>query len=507
MRKHKTVVGKKGSCNPRHLRRNKQNVRESMVGSHVPRGGQAPRHGAQQGTPTYAQARKNVRSARRAGAYAPVEVIADDSLSRRPSTSNRAYIDGIRRRARIRRILTGVVAVVFVVGVALVAGAFAFRGAVGSDMALRDSDANEALVAARADGPSYTLIATELGEVASPLEKEGPDSLLLCRVDPQSQSLAIIAMPPSLQVTSENQSVRIAETALSGDAALIQAVEKFAKVDVSHYVKVDEAGLQSIVDTLGGVDVEIEQVIDDPHAGDLYFPVGEYTLNGVSVLPYLRATNLKLGIQDQLSHQLTFASLLIEKLFCSEGAFAPRLESIDTFFQTDYSLGDIEGIASWLSDKGADAIKRTALPGYLASATNVSDEGPERFIGSSDDMAAIIAALDSGSEPAATSLDEVNAVDPGSFTVEVQNGTVIAGAAGATAESLTSLGFDVGEVGNADQPIYDETLVVYKDGDEGLARAKTVINALGIGRAVVDTYYTFDADVLLIIGADYKPMA
>jgi len=42
----------------------------------------------------------------------------------------------------------------------------------------------------------------------------------------------------------------------------------------------------------------------------------------------------------------------------------------------------------------------------------------------------------------------------------------------------------------------------------GEARANKVIASLGMGRAVEgDMYYSFNADVLLIIGYDYKPVS
>ena len=75
---------------------------------------------------------------------------------------------------------------------------------------------------------------------------------------------------------------------------------------------------------------------------------------------------------------------------------------------------------------------------------------------------------------------------------------------GAAAEVLKAAGFDVGEVGNAEQQVYSETLVVYKD--NGIQQAQAVIDAIGIGRAVYASYYyEFEADVLVIIGSDYMP--
>ena len=125
------------------------------------------------------------------------------------------------------------------------------------------------------------------------------------------------------------------------------------------------------------------------------------------------------------------------------------------------------------------------------------------FIGSAEDMASIISMLEAGQQVESLSAD-ITPADPGSFTIEVQNGTAIDGAAGLTKDNLTALGFNVVAVGNAEQSVYTETLVIYK-GDEGPSRAKAVINALGVGRAVSDMYYSFDPDILVILGSDNKP--
>ena len=423
----------------------------------------------------------------------------------RQRTQRRQYVDAVQHRARTRRVglVVGIIAVL--VAIALLAGFLAFRGSVGSEMALRDSDASQALVSVRSDEPYYALIAVELGAVAEPLEHAGPDALFLARVDREKKSLALVGIPAGLQVATDSGTRRIADLATAGDAALIQAVSNFVKVDISHYVKVGLGGVEGIVDALDGVDVYIDQVIDDPHAGDVYLPVGDYTLNGASAVTYLRTDNLRLGATDQFQHQVDFAALLLAKIFSNEGSFATRIESIDAYFQTDLSLGDLEALQGIFGGISASDIPRAVLPGYLTEVTGVVDTGDALFVGSSDDMAAIISALENGQALDVKSSSEIQPAAPGSFTVEVQNGTSIVGAAGATAESLKAAGFNVTKTGNAEQPVYEETLVIYK-GAEGPSRAKAVINTLGVGRAVDgEVYYKFDDDILVIVGSDYKP--
>ena len=97
-------------------------------------------------------------------------------------------------------------------------------------------------------------------------------------------------------------------------------------------------------------------------------------------------------------------------------------------------------------------------------------------------------------------------VDPASFTITVRNGAGITGAASQMADQLRAGGFNVADIGNTDSPVYDETLVIYKDPAFEQA-AQSVASALTSGRVVNGgDYYTFDTDVLVVLGADWKPL-
>ena len=144
----------------------------------------------------------------------------------------------------------------------------------------------------------------------------------------------------------------------------------------------------------------------------------------------------------------------------------------------------------------------------MTEVTGVVDTGDSLYVAKAENMATIIEALENGTTPTFANATDIVAASPSSFTVEVQNGTDIAGAASTTANTLTSLGFRVEKSGNAEQQVYNETLVVYKDEKAGPGQAKAIIDALGIGRAVdAAAYYQFDTDVLLVIGSDYKPVS
>ncbi len=97
----------------------------------------------------------------------------------------------------------------------------------------------------------------------------------------------------------------------------------------------------------------------------------------------------------------------------------------------------------------------------------------------------------------------VEAVVPSTVTVTVRNGAGISGVAAAAADILKRAGFNVTEVGNANQFVYDRTLVVYRDA-ETKAKASAVAAALPRADLVPSRgMYAFSTDVLVVVGKDW----
>ena len=65
----------------------------------------------------------------------------------------------------------------------------------------------------------------------------------------------------------------------------------------------------------------------------------------------------------------------------------------------------------------------------------------------------------------------------------------------------------IGTIGNVtDAGIYNETLVIYRD-EAYKAAANTIVKTIDGGRVVNGgDYYTFDANVLVVIGKDWQPI-
>ena len=493
--------------------RTSRRMQNSTVGSHVSRTGtrSRTRTGSGADSVSFSSSRGQRRAARgQVDALLPSTTTRDNAAAYRTRVGHTRYAAELKRKSRVRRFGVVAIAVAIVLAIAVGAGIIAYMGSVGATLALKDSDAKDVLVPAQSGKPYYALVCVELGSVAVPLDNGGPDVLLLARVDEAQHSVALIGVPENLQVAyDDNRRYSISSTAADGDAALIGAVQKFTGVSISHIVKIDEAGVAGLIDALDGVSLTLPEDIDDPHAGDLYLKSGPRNLTGAQALVFLRATNLRLGQTDQAANQLNVAALVLEKLFSTSGAlnFAARLDAIGQFIQTDWSSNDLISLNDKLGGISANSIVRATVPGYVSAETGVVSQAGSKFVGSSEEAAKLIAQIEEGTYQGSWEKIDTSGIDPGSFTIEIQNGANIVGAAAATQELLGARGFNIVEIGNAEQPVYTETLVVCQTANDR-ARAQAVIDALGLGRIVDSSaYYSFDTDILLILGSDYKPVA
>ena len=493
-------------------RRTSRRMANSTVGTHVrspqsrSSSARSSRSSANASSISFSNARKQTRAVR-----GEVDAIVPNTSSRESSASynkrmgSRRYVQERQHRQRVRTIVRTVAIVLAVVAIAIGVGYFTYQNLVSGETALRDSDAKSALVAPQKGQAYYLLFSVELGAATETLRNEGPDVLILAQVDEADKSLALISIPANLQVVHDSQTVQLSSVASKGDAALIKAVSNFAGVDIAHYFKLGEGDLKTLVDALGGLDMNLSQEIDDPNAGSLYLPSGSQRINGDGAVVLQRATNVSGGAEGKLANQAAFASTLFARLLSDSAtlSFASTISSIGSSFQTDMSSNDLIALGDALKGIGQSDMIVASVPGYESTTGTLNTGEITYFVATPSRWQSLMSAIQSGDSTLGAS--EIELVDPSSFTVTVLNGASITGAAATTASTLTGNGFKVDKVGNTDLQIYDETLVIY-DNANGYAQAQTVINTLHIGRPVYGMgYYEYETDILVILGGDYRP--
>lgn len=479
-------------------------MRKATLGTHVERHVRPSRRHMNADAVGFSSSRKKRRAARGLVDHVtPRTSSAESGREYARRVSRKQYPQAVQRKARSKRVFAIALAAVFAVCLAAGVGSWVFVGSVNGKLALENSDAASALAAQTEDVAYYVLCVADLRESqAQKSQFSTRDSAYaLVRVDEAARTVTVVDIPVNLQVKLNDGAYHPLHDALSsGDAALVEAVSDFAGVSVSHIVKTDAAGIAHLVDAVGGVSVTLTEEVDDPIAGTEYLPQGEVSLDADSSLTLLRTANYAGGSASQAANRTAFFCALASRLALPSGfVLVQQVDDLAGDVRTDWDLFGIMSVADALRE--GVTYYTGAVPGSK-SATGESDA----FSASSDQWSAVMALVDAGGDPTDAE-PVVPEVDPAGVTVAVRNGTVVVGSAATTAQILTDAGFSVAETGNVDDyTTYPETLVIYKD-DAYKDAAAAVSATLDAGRVVNGgSYYTFSANVLVIIGKDYQPI-
>jgi len=138
-------------------------------------------------------------------------------------------------------------------------------------------------------------------------EHEGPyltDTIILASLKPNQKRVALISIPRDLYVPSEDfgwqkiNTINALGMAKKKDGILAskKIVENLFEIPIHYWIRIDFQGLAKIIDSLGGVEIEVEKGFIDnlyPAPGFKYqtivFEKGKQIMNGERVLQYVRS--------------------------------------------------------------------------------------------------------------------------------------------------------------------------------------------------------------------------
>ena len=117
------------------------------------------------------------------------------------------------------------------------------------------------------------------------------DTMMVLRVDPKTDEAILLSLPRDCGCRSPAAANQRINTAIQigGPAKLIDTIEADFGIPINHYVQVDFAGFQELVDALGGVQVYFATPVRDRSSGlDIPEP-GCITLDATQALGYVRS--------------------------------------------------------------------------------------------------------------------------------------------------------------------------------------------------------------------------
>ncbi|MDR0308779.1 MAG: LCP family protein [Coriobacteriales bacterium] len=400
------------------------------------------------------------------------------------------------------------------------------------------------------EDPFYMLL---LGTDSRGEEAGRSDTIILIRVDPKEKQVAMISIPRDTRVTIPGygqQKINAAyaygdaenaqalkngkEPTTSGPAMAVRTVSDFAGVNIAYFAQIDFNGFKDLVDSIGGVWVDVPvAIVKDTDAGGSV-DKGYQLLNGDQALVFVRSRKFP-GYDDyqRQADQRIFLQALAEQVLSADKvkiastvggmskmtftnmnsdaiiSLAMSLRGMETYNIHTYSVPSTTKMINGGSYVIADDTSWKSLMNNINNGiypnpdTNARYQGvaPESYSAPADNTQS------SGNTSSQNQQGSTGFLSPeqtANYVVDVRNGYGIAKAATTVSDKLVLAGYKKGEVGNANSYVYDTTLVIYKtDSDKNVA--EDIVARLGYGRVVASSgnNYKFTGNILVVVGGDY----
>ncbi len=218
-------------------------------------------------------------------------------------------------------------------------------------------------------------------------EEFGPprtDLMMLAILDRTPQRVTLISIPRDLWVPiyghdhgKINTAYFLGSLANQGTELAQETVENLIGTSIHHVIEIDFNGFRTLIDEMGGVQIDVPEAIDDPLYPDgnygtlhLQIPAGLQLMDGELALRYARTRH---GSTDQSrsSRQQAIIMAMREKaLTPSQLALTPfHLRTVSEVVKSELSLGDFVALARFARTLTRDQISMHTIGGELTWST------------------------------------------------------------------------------------------------------------------------------------------
>ena len=265
---------------------------------------------------------------------------------------------------------------------------------------------NEQLVSSNFNEPFYMML---IGSDKREGDDEGgarSDTNIVVRVDPTSNQATLVSIPRDTMIDIDGYGTNKFNAAYNygGAAATIREATQLTGVSISHYAEVSFDELIDLVDAVGGVDVMVDERIDDTDADNttdhpenprIIIEAGEQHLNGEQALVFARSRAYVDGDFTRTANQRKLIQALLDKVLALPVTELPGvIQAAAKCVTTDMKVSDIVSLAQQFKDDG-DLVMYSAM---LPSITGYVD-GVSYVFADEDKIAEMMKVVDQGGDP------------------------------------------------------------------------------------------------------------
>lgn len=291
------------------------------------------------------------------------------------------------------------------------------------------------------------------------------NSIALLHYEPKNKNLKIISIPRDTMIKTNNERQKInMSNSVDGPKYLVNNVQTLMNTKINYYVQLDYSAFRSIIDSLGGIDVNINNKMNyDDNAQSLHidFDKGATHLNGQKAEQYFRwiknndGKSLAGGDLGRIKNQQVLMDAVIKKFSRVSTIFKyPSIISvISKDVETNMSPNQIMKYARTFSH-----LKSQNISIITAKGLNVTIDDDRYFL--------VDKIGNSNSISKDKAVNKIDAINKAALKIYIQNGTDKNGLAKSYKTSLNEKGFTNITTGNAPKKPVDETKVTFYGVDE-----------------------------------------
>jgi LCP family protein required for cell wall assembly len=359
---------------------------------------------------------------------------------------------------------------------------------------------------------------------------------IVVRIDLQHHKVTMVSIPRDMWIPSDTGSccLKLDEISgaltygpstpkLNGFAHTAAAIENDFGIPISAYAWVGLDGFVKVIDTLGGVDVDVlHPIVDDAYPKDLdphgdpyayqrlYIPAGPQHLNGAEALNYVRSRHSDLtGDFGRSARQQSVLVALKKKL--DSGAILSNLDELANDLKdsviTSLTIPQVLSLANFARGlKPTDFIQKVlSAPTYGHNATVNGKSVVQPDWGA---INATIKQIFTDSAPPVVNLHNLTAADTQTVATEgarilIENGSETSGVAAKLATILKNQGFKVVQTTNASRTYLATQIEDFKPQFDGTCQVLSKM--LGVIYQASTQPAPKGVDIIIIIGSDTAP--
>jgi LCP family protein required for cell wall assembly len=348
------------------------------------------------------------------------------------------------------------------------------------------------------------------------------DTVILAHLYGDSDKAQLISFPrdawvalPTYTHPETGELVRRHEAKLNsafengGPSLLIRTIEELSGLRVDNYVQIDFEGFQSMVNTLGGVEVCLSEPAKEKDSG-IDLEAGRQTIKGSQALAFVRQRKgLPNGDIDRIGRQQQFIGAIVRKTLSAGTLLNPfKLNSVlnvatDALqVDDDTSIDDLRDLAVRFRTFTAGGVIFSTVP--IADVNGYRDRQSvvlldEAKMGEQFDLLRRDVAPDTPEAAKVKPAAEPLSVAPESIRVRVYNGAGVTGLGRRAYDELASVGFQLVDAPDNRGSEAVQTTVYH--GPDRADSARTVAAAIPGSRTELDPALTGTLEV--VVGSSY----